>query len=507
MRLSFGQFQAQVQKQVLAPRMIQSMEILQLPLQALEERIEQELGENPVLELQDDSQAPPEAAEGTPPADEAPAAPAAERDVEEKPLVVDEAHGNQDDFERLLNLDREVPDYFDETPRKSAARIEEDGERMYDALANVADRHPQTLQDYLLHQIGEMDVTAEMYAMAEKIISTLDPRDGGYFRSSLRDLLPADAGPEQLKLAEDALALVQSLDPPGIAARDLKECLLKQLTPDLLFYEELQVLIGNHLEDLRDNKLPLIQKKTGYSIELIQESWSELRTLNPKPGAAFAEANNQAVQPDVFVERQDDGSYKVLVDDSRTPSLMISRYYIDRIRSGTATPEEKEFIKRKITAAQWLIDAIEQRRSTLTRVSQAIVDHQRDFLDNGPEHIKPLKMQEIADKVGVHVTTVSRAVDEKYMQTPRGIFPLKRFFVGGTHAEGGEDVAWDIIRIRLQEVIDKEDKLHPLSDDDLVEELKKLGLNVARRTITKYRQRMGIPSSRQRKDWSKAEAS
>jgi RNA polymerase sigma-54 factor len=349
-----------------------------------------------------------------------------------------------------------------------------------------------------------MEITPELHAMAEKIISTLDPRDGGYFRSSLRDLLPADAGPEQMKLAEEALVIVQDLDPPGIAARDLKECLLKQLTPDLLFYEELQLLIAHHLEDLRDNKLPLIERKTGYSIELIQEAWSELRTLNPKPGAVFAEAVNQAVQPDVFVERQDDGGYKVIVDDSRTPSLQISRYYIDRIRSGTATPEEKEFIKRKITAAQWLIDAIEQRRSTLTKVSQAIVDHQRDFLDNGPEFIKPLKMQEIADKVGVHVTTVSRAVDEKYMQTPRGIFPLKRFFVGGTHADGGEDVAWDIIRIRLQEVIDREDKLHPLSDDDLVEELKKQGLNVARRTITKYRQRMGIPSSRQRKDWTKA---
>lgn len=483
--------------------MIQSMEILQLPLQALEERIEAELGENPVLELQDDGQSAAPAADGQVSPDDAPPA-AAEKDLEDKPLVVDEAHGNQDDFERLLNLDREMPDYFDETPRKSSGRIEEDGERMHDALANVADRHPQTLQDYLLHQIGEMEITPEMHAMAEKIISTLDPRDGGYFRSSLRDLLPADAGPEQVKLAEEALALVQELEPPGIAARDLKECLLKQLTPDLLFYEELQVLIANHLEDLRDNKLPLIERKTGYSIELIQEAWSELRTLNPKPGAVFAEAVNQAVQPDVFVERQDDGGYKVIVDDSRTPSLQISRYYIDRIRSGTATPEEKEFIKRKITAAQWLIDAIEQRRSTLTKVSQAIVDHQREFLDNGPEFIKPLKMQEIADKVGVHVTTVSRAVDEKYMQTPRGIFPLKRFFVGGTHADGGEDVAWDIIRIRLQEVIDKEDKLHPLSDDDLVEELKKQGLNVARRTITKYRQRMGIPSSRQRKDWSKA---
>jgi RNA polymerase sigma-54 factor len=186
--------------------------------------------------------------------------------------------------------------------------------------------------------------------------------------------------------------------------------------------------------------------------------------------------------------------------------LHISRYYRERLASGTATPEEREYIKRKINAAQWLIESIEQRRSTLTKVSQAIVDHQTQFLENGPEFIEPLKMQQIADKVGVHVTTVSRAVDDKYIQTPRGIFPLKRFFVGGTKSDGGEDVAWDIIRIRLQEIVDKEDKTNPLSDDELVEELKKKGLVVARRTVTKYRQKMDIPSSRQRRDWSKAAA-
>ncbi|MCE9525683.1 MAG: RNA polymerase factor sigma-54, partial [Planctomycetales bacterium] len=316
-----------------------------------------------------------------------------------------------------------------------------------------------------------------------------------------------DATPEQLEIAEQALALVQELDPPGIAARDLKECLLKQLTDDLLFFEELKTLITSHLEDMRDNRMPLIQKQTGYSLELIREAWEELKTLNPKPGSKFAENFVPNVNPDVSVVREDDGHYKVIVDESRTPTLRISHYYRERLQSGTITPEEREYIKRKVTAAQWLIESIEQRRNTLTRVSQAIVDHQTKFLDDGPEHIVPLKMQQIAEKVGVHVTTVSRAVDDKYMQTPRGIFPLKRFFVGGTRTEEGEDVAWDIIRLRLQEVVDKEDKQNPLSDDDLVVELKKLGLNVARRTITKYRQKMDIPSSRQRKDWSKAAAS
>ena len=494
MRLSFGLEARQLQVQKLAPRMIQSMEILQLPLQALQEKIEQELVENPVLELQErDPTLPDEPVERED---------SKEKDIDDKPLVVDEAHNNTDDFERLLNLDRDVPEYFEESTRRSVNRIEEDADRVHDVISNVADR-PESLQEHLLHQLGELELAPGMLAMCERIISTLDPRDGGYFRASLRDLLPADAPPEQLKLAEEALALIQTLDPPGVAARDLRECLLNQLTEDMLFYEELHTLISNHLEDLRDNRLPLIQRTTGYSIELIQESWIELRKLNPKPASQFAEALVPTVTPDVEVERGEDGRYKVSVEDNGTPTLHISKYYRERLTSGMATPEEREFIKRKINAAQWLIESIEQRRNTLTRVAQAIVDHQTRFLDDGPEFIEPLKMQQIADKVGVHVTTVSRAVDDKYIQTPRGIFPLKRFFVGGTKSDEGEEVAWDIIRIRLQEIVDKEDKTNPLSDDDLVEELKKQGLVVARRTVTKYRQKMDIPSSRQRRDWSK----
>src|SRR5436190_8259670 len=497
MRLSFGLEHRQLQVQKLAPRMIQSMEILQLPLQELQERIEQELVENPALELQERDPTLPDEPEER----EDPAA----KEIDEKPLVVDEAHHNADDFERLLNLDREVPEYFEETTRRSASRIEEDSERAHDVIANVAER-PESLQDYLMHQLGESDIDPATMALCQRIISTLDPKDGGYFRASLRDLLPADATPEQQQQAEKALALVQSLDPPGIAARDLRECLLAQLHPNMEYYEELKSLISSHLEDLRDNRLPLIQKVTGYSIDRIREAWDELRKLNPKPGAKFGEAFVPTVTPDVSVERTEEGHYKVTVDDTRTPTLHISRYYRERLASGTATPEEREYIKRKINAAQWLIESIEQRRSTLTKVAQAIVDHQTKFLDQGPEFIEPLKMQQIADKVGVHVTTVSRAVDDKYIQTPRGIFALKRFFVGGTKSDEGEDVAWDIIRIRLQEIVDKEDKSNPLSDDELVEELKKQGLVVARRTVTKYRQKMDIPSSRQRRDWSKASA-
>ncbi len=492
MRLSFGQHLQQKQIQTLAPRMIQSMEILQMPLAKLEERIEQELIENPALEQRDkDPNLPDETTSET---TEGP-------DVDQKELVVDETGKNADDFERLLNLDREVPDHFDDKPRVSVNRIQDDISRQHDLMANLADRG-ESLQDYLLHQVGEMDVTPELERMCERIISALGPEDGGYLKVGLHDLLPPGADQSQLVLAEEALQLVQSLDPPGIAARDLKECLLLQLTDDLPYAVEMKTLITNHLEDLRDNRLPQIQKATGYSIEQIQAAWQQLRKLNPKPASEFAERQVQVVTPDLWVELDDDGNYVVKMEESFGRGLYISNYYRKRLASGQATPEEKEFIKRKVIAAQWLIESIEQRRNTLTKVAQAIVDHQRAFFDQGPRFIEPLKMQQIADKVHVHVTTVSRAVDDKWIDTPRGIFPLRRFFVGGTRTEGGEDVAWDKIRIKLQEIVDSEDKSKPLSDDELVKRLKALGFPVARRTITKYRQKMGIPSSRQRRVWT-----
>jgi RNA polymerase sigma-54 factor len=261
-------------------------------------------------------------------------------------------------------------------------------------------------------------------------------------------------------------------------------------------------LISGHLEDLAANRLPAIQKRTGFSLETIQQARDQMHKLNPKPGAAFMSVYVPNVTPDVIVEQDRDGNYSVRLDDDRVPRLYISKYYRERLQDPHATPEEKEFIKKKLTNAQWLIDAIEQRRSTLTKVAQAIVDHQKRFLDEGPEAIEPLKMQQIAERVGVHVTTVSRAVDDKWVQTPRGILPLRKFFVGGTQTEDGEDVAWETIRVRLQELIDKEDKSDPYSDEELVEELRKHGMAVARRTVTKYRKKMGIPSSRQRRDWT-----
>jgi RNA polymerase sigma-54 factor len=349
--------------------------------------------------------------------------------------------------------------------------------------------------------------------MAERIIYSLDTN--GYLKTPLEELLQplsvernGDAAAhraKQLAIAEEALAAVQRLDPPGCGARSLKECLLLQLLPGMPHYDKLRTLIAGHLEDLENNRLPQISKKTGLSIDSIQELWQELRKLKPKPGADFSETTVPSVTPDVYVERNEQGKYEIRLEEGQLPALYISPYYRKLLRDEGTNAETREYIKRKVNSAQWLIESIEQRRSTLTRVSQAIVDHQTKFLDDGPDHIEPLKMQQIADKVHVHVTTVSRAVDDKWIQTPRGIFPLKRFFVGGTTAADGEEVAWDRVRIKLQEIIDNEDKTSPLSDDAIVEELGKAGITVARRTVTKYRKAMSIPSSRGRRDWSKGE--
>ncbi len=502
MRLSFGQQMQMAQKQVLAPRMIQSMEILQLPIFALQERIEQEMEDNPVLD-----QIEPTEEELT---SEEQISPDAPTESEKELVVADDSPNNEDDFERLVNMADNLPDDYEERSRPSRGQIEAESDRRQDMMANMVAR-PESLLDYLHHQLSWFDLDDDLRKMCERIIYNLD--SNGYLKSSLEELLlpqPAELNgdavawrAEQMKRAEEALAIVQRLDPPGIGARSLKECLLLQLTPGLLFYEELQTLIADHLEDLENNRLPQIEKKTGFSIETIQESWADLRTLKPKPGAEFNESFAPSVTPDVFIDRRDDGGYEVRLEDTQLPSLYISPMYRKLLKDAGTNAETREYIKRKVNSAQWLIEAIEQRRSTLTRVSQAIVDHQTKFLDEGPDAIEPLKMQQIADKVGVHVTTVSRAVDDKWIQTSRGIFPLKRFFVGGTTKADGQEVAWDRVRLKLQEVVDGENKTKPFSDDALVEQLAKHGIKVARRTVTKYRKAMDIPSSRQRRDWSK----
>jgi RNA polymerase sigma-54 factor len=297
--------------------------------------------------------------------------------------------------------------------------------------------------------------------------------------------------------------MVQKLDPPGIAARTLSECLALQVTDETPHADVVRVLVEHHLEDIQHNRLPVIQKRTDFDLESIQEGIEVIRKLNPKPGLAFAEDNNRYIVPDIAIDQKDDGTWDVRLLDDWLPDVYVSRRYLEMSKDRQADPKTREYLKRKIQDALWLRESIEQRRNTLEKVTRAIIEHQREFLERGPEYIQPLKMQQIADQVKVHVTTVSRAVDDKWVQTPRGNFPLKRFFGGASHNKTtGEDIAWERVKQKLLELINTEDKANPLSDEELVDRMVAAGYPIKRRTVTKYRKMLNIPSSRQRKDWT-----
>jgi RNA polymerase sigma-54 factor len=489
MHLNVSQQMRMSQQMKLAPRMIQSMEILQLPLMALQERIDQELAENVVLEQvqnrSEEYKIDPAPAEIDDP----------RLDIDRREITSDD--NNASDFERLMEISKEWPeDNYTSGSRPSSNRIEEEGDRQNDVMANCENR-PETLHDHLLEQF-HCDAPEHLREFGEYLIHNLD--SNGRLQSSLAELVQVFGSNISYEEAEQALKLIQRLDPPGVGARDLKECLLLQITPETPLGEIMTVLISNHLDDVLQNRLPLIERKSGYSLDAIKAAIEQMRTLEPYPGRIFDSAPVQTITPDLRVDKNEEGEYKVELIDEYVPQLRINRRYV-RMLEGNPDQATKEFIKRKIESAKWLIDSIEQRYNTLKKVAQAIVDQQTEFLDFGPEYIKPLKMQDIADVVGVHVTTVSRAVDDKYIATPRGIFPLKRFFGGGTKTADGEEVAWENIRLKLKEIVDKEDKSDPLSDDALVTALAESGYNLARRTVTKYRKAMNIPSSRQRREY------
>lgn len=481
MRLDTSQQMRTEMRLRMAPRMIQSMEILQLPIMALQERIEQELSENPVLVETSDS-----------PADEN------DGDDAEPHVAEPQESAEPDEFDSLITLDDNWSELYDDGPRRSRGALGEESDRKLEAMQNMASR-PRSFHDELVDQLGFLDSEPIVREVAEYIIHNLDER--GFLKLDLRDVAREFNGRATLEQAEEALSLVQRLDPPGVGARDLRECLLLQITPETPCHDLLFTLISKHLDDLEHNRLPAIEKKTGVPIEKIKEALGHLGRLNLRPAAAFDTEDAHYVVPDLIVEHDDRGGYEVRLSDENMPRLSISHLYQRYLRDRGTDSETREYIQKRIQSARWLIESIEQRRNTLLKVARAIMEHQKDFLDDGPESIEPLKMQQIADRVGVHVTTVSRAVDDKWVRTPRGIFPLKKFFGGGTTTAAGDEIAWDIVKQKLLEVIAKEDKQKPLSDEEVVEAMERQGVKVARRTVTKYRQALSIPSSRQRKQF------
>lgn len=538
--------------------MIQAMQILQLPLLELSERIEQELMDNPFLEVTETG-ADGESvdAEGASASDGDGSRDGAERNAES----IDRSDGAESMLELFDRIERDHGD-----GSRMQASGGEDGDRKYEAMMN-APEGADTFAEALLGQLGPLDLSDRERTVLEYVVWSLDER--GYLTetpatlaaeltlevqrtlgnvavtaSAILEEEPAGAlqppaqveavqaeavetaaeavqpapdgvhgddhelDAEELVVTEDevrdALERLRETAHPGLGALDLSECLLLQLPGAGLWSPFMRSLVTNHLGDIRSNRLPQIAKATGHDIEDVKAAIELLQRLDPSPGAGFGDVTAEVIHPEVMVE-YDDGEVKVRLDRERTPSLRMNPMYQTQtfrkmLKDGSK--EDRDWAKKRLEGASWFIDAILQRESTLKRISRALFERQKGFLERGKEALKPLRMQEIADEVGVHISTVSRAVAGKYAQTPRGIFPLKFFFTGGTTKTSGEEASQISIKERIKKIVGAEDQKKPLSDESIAKSLEEEdGIKIARRTVTKYRKALEIPSSTQRKKY------
>ena len=478
----------------LAPQIIQSIEILQLTLLELRDRIDQELLENPLLEVTASAEEPTEGpeAEGEEQAVQDPEEVEPVEAVKEEPEVEAEPL-EEEDYEAVEEYITE--DETEDWRRRRPSSDEEDGKRA--ALEN-SPAPDISLAEHLRRQLALFEVDALTREIAENIAENLDWR--GYLEHPLQDVAASMGGNITVEQAEQALKLVQELEPPGVGARNLEECLLLQLDERAPDHALLSRLIREHFDDILKNRYPKVAKEVGCTMEELKAAVEHIGKLNPIPGALFGEEPAPHVVPDLRVELVG-GEYRVMVEDSNLPSLRICNYYARRLQEKNLDPQTEAYLKDKLQGARWIIDAIQQRRSTLYNITSSIVEAQDEFLDKGPTHLKPLKMQDIADRVGVHVSTVSRAMAGKYIQTPRGVYSLKYFFTGGVEKQDGEMESWEVVRQKLIQVIANEDKSRPLSDEEMAAELGKQGIDIARRTVSKYRKVLKIASSRRRKQY------
>lgn len=468
MRLDLSLSQRPELQLKLSPQLIQRIEILQLPASELLDLIQQELSENETLDFE-----------------------APRQDIAPTPLD----KGPEKELSEQVSDELERYRSYNEALRRPRSGGDDDRDAKQEALNN-ASVESHSLREHLLEQVAYAKLEPRIREFVEILIDQLD--ENGFLADPIEELLIPYDERFTLDQARAALDFLKSLDPPGVGARNLVECFLAQLDPTHSNYSLHRKLVKSHLEDWRDNKLPKIAKETGADFESIRAAMDELKTiLTPPPGRLFREEASVPIRPDVVVEKQD-GEYTVRLDDDVYPQLAVSTASMDAYRDREVVGKSRRDLKGKIERARFLIEAIEQRKDTLRKVAQEIVAHQKDFFEF--DRLRPLKMRDVADILGLHVSTVSRAISEKWMQTPKGIFPLKFFFTGA--APGGEAAGLesrDSVRNKVKEIVDGEDKQNPLSDEEIVDRLKSLGLDIARRTVTKYRKMLNIPSSRQRR--------
>jgi RNA polymerase sigma-54 factor len=484
------------QSLVLAPQLQQSLALLQAPTLELKALVEQELQQNPVLEeatsaemeLQEKENRDPEktdAADPTEPPADLSFDPAAEKTTNEP---VDDF---QAEFERLVQLDQEWRDHFAQTniPLRASAEDEEKRQFMFDSLVAGT-----SLQEVLLEQVRESSLPQDQWPIAEMLIGNID--EYGYLKATVDELTFSTGVPAETILG--VLKVIQSFDPPGVGARDLRECLMLQLER-LNQQETLEYrIVSDFMEALGKRRIPEIARGTGTEVDEVQDALENIARLEPRPGRAYLPDNDQYILPEVFVQRSGD-DLVVTTNNEHIPHLRISNTYKDLMAHGQNSPEVRNYIREKIRAGKFLIKSLHQRQQTILNIAREIVTRQREFMEKGVAFLKPLTMIQIAQVVGVHETTVSRAVSGKYMQTPQGIFEMKYFFTAGIQTANGDGLSNTSVKDMIAEIFKNEDTSKPLSDQEVVRMLQEKGIVIARRTVAKYRTELNILPSNLRK--------
>ena len=487
MRPGLGQHTQLKQELKINPRLYQAMDLLYMPLLDLQNHLKQELLNNPFLDMiEPDEEDEEDGVEATEEPNQE-----TEAEKEEKGEI---------DWEEILL------DGFD-----AGGRREEHEEREYYEPVTVDTRD---LADHLRDQVSLLDLSGRQMYLADEFIGNIN--EDGYLACGLEKIVDGvnesvqkvieeldrdvtDLAMYTIGEAEEMLGVVQSLDPPGVGARDLRECLMLQLREAGLEHSVPYRLVRDCFDELIAHRWSEISKRFGISPIDVQKAADEIAKLDPKPGLVYSDASDNYIIPDLIVDKID-GKYHVFLNDANLPRLKLSKAYQEIARDKKKFDgENKEFISNKLNSANWMIQAIEQRRQTMLKVMNYIVERQREFFEKGVQFLKPLTLREVAEVISMHESTVSRVTNEKFVQTPRGVLPLKFFFSSGLSTTAGEDVSARGIKAQIQKLVSEENPKHPLTDQAIVNILKETGVQIARRTVAKYRDQLGVLSARMRK--------
>ena len=460
------------QKLILTPSLQQAIKLLPMSTLELADLLNQEVVENPLLE-----EVPTEDLQ---PVD---APPAAEKDAEAKAQADKTDSWDDADYEYFFG------DYLDDSYRPRAPQEVKELPPIENTLSTSS-----SLTDHLEWQLSLQTEAEAIREIGEAIIGNLD--DHGYLVASVDEI--ASMGPWPADDVEAALRLIQSFDPIGVAARDLQECLTLQIRHLRLEGTPTEKIVSEHLRLLHNHQMPELARKLGLTIEELKGHVEIIQHLDPKPGSRFNPQPSQYVIPDVYIVKIED-QYVAVLNDDGLPQLRISPSYRRLLSKENADPETNAYVKERLNSAKWLLKSVEQRQSTVRKVATSLCTFQRDFLDHGIEHLRPLVLRDVANDIGMHESTVSRVVTNKYMHTPQGVFEMKYFFHSGISSSYGDAVSSVTIKNRIKKIIDSEDHKKPLSDSKIVNILQREGLMLARRTIAKYREELKIPTSNQRK--------